>query len=148
MSRPTWPETWMKIAMSIAERSYDPRLQVGTVIVSEDNTSMLACGYNGNASGLPNVPESLDPGMSGFIHAEANSLVKCDFNFPKKKHMYCTHSCCRSCAKLIINAGISVFVYNSLYRDSSGIQLLKDAGITVSSLESAVLSIKAGGRLK
>ena len=46
--RPSWDSIWMKFATSIAERSYDPRNKVGTVIVTQDNTQVLAVGYNGN----------------------------------------------------------------------------------------------------
>lgn len=137
MTRPTWPETWMAIARVIAERSYDPRLKVGAIVVSSDNTQMLAGGYNGNYSGGPHEHESPEPGMSGFIHAEVNALIKLDFNFSKEKHMYITHSPCRMCAKLIINAGIKRVVYGEAYRDPSGVTLLHQAGIWADSLDVA-----------
>lgn len=131
MTRPSWQQTWMNIAHEISKRSYDPKMKVGCVIVAEDNSVMLSCGYNGNAKGLPNIPESTEPGMSGFLHAELNACIKSDYNFPKKKHMYCTHSPCRNCAKIIINSQISVFYYDKLYRDTSGIDLLTTCGIQV-----------------
>ena len=65
----------------------DPRFQVGAVIVTEDNTQVLAVGYNGDHRGGPNCVESTEPGQSGFIHAEINALIKCDFNNPKKKNL-------------------------------------------------------------
>jgi dCMP deaminase len=130
----------MTVALAISQRSYDPRLKVGAIIVSEDNTSVLAVGYNGNYKGGPHEHESTEPGKSGFLHAEVNALVKCDFNFFKKKHMYLTHSPCRDCAKLIINAEIDRVVYGLKYRDESGIALLSECGIDVSSLEDAVSS--------
>lgn len=138
--RPSWPETWMTVAFTMAERSYDPRLKVGAIVVSADNTQMLSVGYNGNYRGGPHVHESSEPGKSGFIHAEVNSLVKCDFNFPKKKHMYVTHSPCRDCAKLIINAEIARVVYKVPYRDTSGVELLRSAGVEVLSYEEAILT--------
>lgn len=128
----------MKVADAMSLRSYDPRLQVGAIVVSCDNTQMLAVGYNGNYRGGPHVHESIEPGKSGFIHAEVNALVKCDFNFPKKKHMYVTHSPCRDCSKLIINAEIQRVVYRIPYRDPSGRDLLTSAGIEVFSLEDAI----------
>jgi len=140
LERPAWPETWMMIAMTIAQRSYDPRLKVGAIIVSEDNTQMLSVGYNGNYKGGPHAHESSEPGKSGFVHAEVNSLVKCDFNFPKKKHMYVTHSPCVPCSKLIINAEIARVVYNIPYRDSVGLDLLRSVGVEVLSLSDAILT--------
>lgn len=127
--RPSWNETWMKIARTIAERSYDPQLKVGAIIVSEDNTRMLSVGYNGNYAGGPNQRESDSPGEGGLLHAELNAIIKCDYNFPKKKIMYVTHSPCRSCCKVIVNAGISSVVYDELYRDDSGLKILSDSGV-------------------
>ncbi len=144
--RVPWPETWMQTAFIMAQRSYDPRLQVGAIIVSADNTQMLSVGYNGNYKGGPHVHESREPGKSGFIHAEVNALVKCDFNFPKKKHMYVTHSPCRDCAKLIINADIARVTYYHLYRDTSGVDLLKSVGVEVLSFEEAVAAAIVKGR--
>lgn len=136
--RPRWPEVWMNIAREISRRSYDKRLQVGCVVVPEDNTAILGLGYNGNAEGLPNEAESDEPGKSGMLHAEVNSLIKCDFSFPKKKIMYVTHSPCRQCAKLIINARIARVVYGELYRDASSVEMLRSAGIEVRSLDEAL----------
>lgn len=139
--RPRWAETWMQVARTIAERSYDPRLQVGAIIVSEDNTRVLSVGFNGNYKGGPHVHESAEPGKSGFIHAETNALVKCDYNFSKRKHMYVTHSPCRACAKLIINAEIARFVYEVQYRDASGLDLLRSTGVEVLNISDAILKV-------
>lgn len=141
-TRPTWPEVWMSLAEKISERSYDDRMRVGAIIVSSDNTSVLSVGYNGAARGLPNKPESLEPGKSGFLHSELNACLKADFNFPKPKHMYCTHSTCRDCARVLINFGISRFVYRMLYRDPSGLDILRTAGIEVLDIHEAILSSK------
>lgn len=137
-ARPTWPETWMTVARAMSARSYDPRLKVGAIVVSCDNTQMLSVGFNGNYKGGPHEHESKEPGKSGFIHAEVNALVKCDFNFPKKKHMYVTHMPCRDCAKLIINAEIARVVWEVPYRITEGVQLLTSAGIEVLELDVAI----------
>ena len=131
--RPTWDKIWMDFACSIAKRSYDPRFQVGAIVVTEDNCQVLAVGYNGNYSGGPNEAESEIPGKSGMIHAEINALIKLDYNNPKNKKMYLTLSPCRMCAKAIINAGINEVLYREAYRDLSGINLLLESGIKVNS---------------
>jgi len=131
-NRPSWNEIWIDFAHTIARRSYDPRHQVGAVIVTEDNSQVLAVGYNGNYKGGPNAVESDIPGESGMLHAEINALLKMDYNNPKKKIMYVTLSPCRMCAKAMINAGIECVIYNEEYRDPSGINLLCDAGVEVS----------------
>jgi dCMP deaminase len=132
LDRPTWDEVWMEMAHIIARRSYDPRYQVGTVIVTEDNTQVLSVGYNGNHTGGPNEVESTVPGESGMIHAEINALLKMDYNNPKGKTMYVTLSPCRMCAKAMVNAGIDRVVYDQEYRITSGLDVLRDSGIDVS----------------
>ena len=132
LPRPKWDEIWMEFAHSISRRSYDPRHQVGVVIVTTNNTQVLAVGYNGNYAGGPNEVESIEPGQSGMLHAEINALLKMDYNVPKCKKMYVTLSPCRMCAKAIINAGIDEVIYGEAYRDASGIELLESANIRVS----------------
>jgi len=129
--RPSWDEVWMATASLIAQRSYDPRHQVGVVIVSEDNTQVFAVGYNGNYKGGPNEVESEVPGESGMLHAEINALLKMDYNIPKLKIMYVTLSPCRMCAKAIVNAGIDEVVYEEAYRDPGGLDILKSAGVHI-----------------
>ena len=129
--RPEWDDIWMSVAHTISQRSIDPRHQVGSIIVTDDNTQLLALGYNGNYKGGPNEIESLKPGQSGLIHAEQNALIKLDYNNPKKKKMYVTLSPCRMCAKAIVNSGIDEVIYDEEYRDTSGLDVLKSAGILV-----------------
>mgnify|MGYP001957909955 FL=1 len=121
----------MEFATTIARRSYDPRHQVGAVIVTEKNTQVLAIGYNGNYSGGPNEVESTTPGESGMIHAEINALIKCDYNNSSKKIMYVTLSPCKMCAKAMVNGGVKEVVYCAEYRDTSGLDLLREAGVKV-----------------
>ena len=131
-TRPDWHTVWIETAHTISRRSYDPRHQVGAVVVSDDNTQVLAVGYNGNYAGGPNEVESETPGESGMLHAEINALLKLDYNNPKRKVMYVTLSPCRMCAKAIVNSGIDEVVYDEEYRDTSSLSILHDAGIRVS----------------
>lgn len=133
--RPSWHKTWMMTAKLIAARSYDDKLKVGTIIVSEDNTSVLAVGFNGNYAGGPNERESDEPGQGGLLHSELNACLKLDYNFPKKKVLYVTHSPCRDCCKIIVNAGISRVIYEEVYRETSGLDILKSCGIVVNRFE-------------
>lgn len=130
-NRPSWDETWMQFAMQIANRSYDPRLKVGCVIVPADNSRVLALGYNGNYSGGPNEPESNEPGQSGFIHAELNALLKMDRNDPSNKILYVTTSPCKMCCKYIVQSGINEVVYHTPYRDPTSLDILRTCNINV-----------------
>jgi dCMP deaminase len=129
--RPNWDEIWMDFASNIARRSPDPNFKVGCCIVTEDNCQVLSIGYNGDHKGGSNVRESLEPGKSGFIHAEINALIKLDYNNPKAKTLYITLSPCSHCAKAIINGGIAKVVYRDQYRDTSGLDLLEKHGVMV-----------------
>ena len=130
-NRPTWDEVWMKMAETIALRSHHPEWKVGSLIVSSDNTQVLSLGYNGNAAGMSNVPQSTQSGESGLLHAEINALLKLDYNNPKDKIMYLTLSPCENCAKAIVNSGIKKVLYKTEYRCDRGINILLGAGIEV-----------------
>ena len=131
MSRPDWDEIWMTFAENISNRSLDTKHKVGAVVVNQENTQVLSVGYNGDHKGGPNERESLKVGESGFVHAEINALIKCDYNHPQNKKMYLTLSPCNVCAKAIVNAGITDVIYLERYEQSNGIDILIDAGVKV-----------------
>lgn len=133
--RPRWDDIWMSLTRTISERSHDPRLKVGCVVVTEDNTSVLGLGYNGDEAGGTNLPDSLEPGKSGFIHAEANALLKVNFGDHRNKKIYLTHSPCPVCARMIVNSGIKKLIYLDDYREKIGLEILKKAGIEISKFE-------------
>lgn len=133
INRPSWDKIWMTMAETIALRSHHPTFKVGALIVTSDNTQVLSLGYNGNASGMSNVPQSEEPGCSGLLHAEINALLKLDYNNPKDKIMYLTLSPCEYCAMAIINSGIKEVVYKNKYRCEEGIKILKTSNINVRS---------------
>jgi dCMP deaminase len=131
INRPSWDKIWMKMAETISQRSHHPTFKVGAIIVTSDNTQVLSLGYNGNAKGMSNVPQSDKPGCSGLLHAEINALLKLDYNNPKDKVMYLTLSPCENCAMAIINSGIKKVVFKTKYRDETGINILRQVCINV-----------------
>ena len=131
INRPSWDKIWMQMAETIAQRSHHPTFKVGALIVTSDNTQVLSLGYNGNAKGMSNVPQSNEPGCSGLLHAEINALLKLDYNNPKDKVMYLTLSPCENCSMAIINSGIKKVVYKEKYRNTKGIENLTSIGIEV-----------------
>lgn len=135
MNRLSWDQVWSSFALTISQRSTDPKIKVGCIIVPFDNTGVLSLGYNGDHKGGSNERESNDTGFSGFIHAEINALIKMDFNNPKDKKMYLTHSPCKMCAKAIINANIKEVNYIDEYKsDTTGIDLLIKHGVKVNKI--------------
>jgi len=135
MNKLTWHQVWSSFAQTISQRSTDPKYKVGCVIVPFDNTGVLSLGYNGDQKGGSNERESQESGGSGFIHAEINALIKMDFNNPKQKKMYLTHSPCKMFAKANINADIKEVNYIEEYKnDLSGIELLIKHNIKVNKI--------------
>jgi len=128
--RPSFESIYMSLAESISRRSTCKRLQVGTAITSTDFRKVLAVGYNGNATGLPNTCDSDVPGNDGCCHAEANAVVNCDTPRYVDKFVFVTHNPCIMCAKMLINLGnVKKIYYKSEYRDTSSIALLQSVGI-------------------
>jgi dCMP deaminase len=123
--RPKWDKIWIDLAIAIGKRSTCelPDRQVGCVIVSEDNSRVLALGYNGGAKGDNNLcdHQSSVGGLSrcSCVHAEMNALTKLNATDPIKKVMYLTLSPCLVCAKLLVNAGISELIYVDQYNKGS-----------------------------
>ncbi len=120
----------MTMAETLARRSSCSRLSVGCVVVSSDNTRVLALGYNGGARGLKNECLSNEPGACGHLHAEVNALLKLDAQQGVwARLMYVTTSPCYMCAVAIVNAEVDEVVYANEYRDRAGLDLLEQAGI-------------------
>jgi len=67
------------------------------------------------------------------LHAESNAIMKVAKSTMSclGAELYTTTCPCFGCAKLIIQAGISKVYYTEDYRDMSGVDLLKSAGIEV-----------------
>lgn len=120
MTRPTWDQTWMAVADSIAARSKCDGRSIGAVIVSGDNAYCVV-GYNGPPAGLFVARGSSCTGwcprMSGgerrgdytnctSVHAEANALIKADRSRIERATLYVTSACCWDCGKLVANSGI------------------------------------------
>jgi dCMP deaminase len=128
--RPSFEDVYMEFARSIARRSTCRRLQVGTVITTEDYRKVLAVGYNGNASGLPNSCDRDEPGNCGCLHSEENAVINCDAPRQTPKIVFVTHLPCPMCAKRLINLGnVNLVVYEKEYRNLASLDLLRQVGI-------------------
>lgn len=154
---------FMSIADITAKLSYAKRLQVGAVIVKENQ--ILATGYNGMPADWENRCEDVlcidsdgnedaetlmkegwvfgtdkDTAMwtksvtrPEVLHAESNALMKVAQSTESSSGatLFCTHAPCIECAKLIYQSGINKVYYRDTYRDSKGLEFLKQGGIDV-----------------
>lgn len=115
-----------------AENSYCRRRRVGALLVKDN--MIISDGFNGTPSGFENVCEDSDGVTFPYVlHAEANAITKVarSHNSSEGSTLYITTSPCMECSKLIIQAGISRIVYAEEYRLSSGLELLRQAGVEV-----------------
>jgi len=131
----------MDIANLVASRSTCSRRQVGAVMVKGKN--ILATGYNGTPTGITHcsvtgclrdqlkVPSGERHELCRGLHAEQNAIIQA------AKHginidgatLYCTHSPCIICSKMLINAGVKNIVYREGYPDKISLDMLTEAGI-------------------
>ncbi len=130
--RPTFPQIYLELARLLAQRSTCSRRQVGTVITTTDYRRVLAVGYNGNASGLPNRCDRDESGNCGCLHSEENACINCDSPRSLEKYVFVTLLPCPMCAKRLINLGSVVrLTYGEEFRTSEGRDLLEAVGIEV-----------------
>ncbi len=130
--RPSFERIYMELAHALAARSTCKRLNVGTVITSTDYRKVLAVGYNGNATGLPNACDRDEAGNCGCLHSEENAVINCDSPRAMEKHVFVTHLPCVSCAKRLINlGGVKKVFYQSNYRSSDSLDVLASVGIEI-----------------
>ena len=129
-NRPSFPDTFLKIAKIISERGTCTRGNHGAVIVKDNR--IISTGYTGSPSGSPHCTDigcHIDPETGGCIrtlHAESNAIGQAAKNgiALNGTTMYCTMAPCLSCAKLILQVGIVAVVYSVEYRDKRGIEYL------------------------
>ncbi len=71
------------------------------------------------------------------LHAEANAIAKVARGPESAEDavLFVTHSPCMNCAKLIYQSGIKQVFYRDNYRNSNGVDFLKQAGVTVNKLD-------------
>lgn len=125
-----YDQSMLSTAYIFSQQSYCTRLKVGAVLARDGR--ILATGYNGTISGMPNACECEDGTTSEFtLHAEQNIITFCAKNgIPTNgTTLYLTHSPCKQCSKLIAQSGITEIVYSNLYRDSEGLDFLSACNI-------------------
>jgi dCMP deaminase len=141
--RPHIDDYFLKIASVVAERSTCRRHNMGAVAVK--NKQILATGYNGAPAGTKdcldlgclrdqnNIPSGVRVEVCRAVHAEQNVIIQAAQHGTNIKGatIYCTHSPCVLCAKILINAKIKKFVTYSKYDDNAFVDLFKEAGIAL-----------------
>lgn len=151
--RPTLDEYFLKIASVVAERSTCRRHHVGALAVKDKH--ILTTGYNGAPAGLKDclelgclreelgIPSGTRHEICRAIHAEQNVIIQAALHGVNLEGatVYCTHTPCNLCAKMLVNARIRRFVSFGKYNDESFVGLFKDARVEISILPKPSSSI-------
>ncbi len=142
-ARPDIDEYFLKIASVVAERATCHRHYMGAIAVRDKH--LLTTGYNGAPSGLKDclelgclrdemgIPSGTRQEICRGIHAEQNVIVQAGLHGVSLEGstIYCTHTPCVLCAKMLVNAKIKRFVSFGKYNDDEFIDLFREAGIEV-----------------
>jgi len=136
-------EYFLKIASVVAERSTCRRHHMGAVAVKDKH--ILTTGFNGAPAGQKdclelgclrdelNIPSGTRQEICRAIHAEQNVIIQAALHgiSLEGSTIYCTHTPCVLCAKMLVNARIKRFISFREYDDSSFVDLFHEAGIEV-----------------
>lgn len=126
---------YLKMALEWSKLSYCERRQVGSLIVKDK--MIISDGYNGTPSGFENFCEDENGYTKWYVlHAEANAILKVasSTHACQGATLYITMSPCQGCSKLIHQAGIKRVVYIEAYKDTSGVDFLRKAGISITQI--------------
>lgn len=139
--RPSVDEYFLKIAQVVSQRSTCRRHNVGAVLVRDKQ--ILSTGYNGAVAGVKDCLElgclrdelGIESGtrheICRAVHAEQNAIIQAALHgvTTENSTVYCTHSPCNLCAKIMVNAGVKRVVCINYYPDNSWQDLFKEAGV-------------------
>ncbi len=142
LPRPNWDQYFMDIARTVSSRSNCIKRKVAAIVIKDKR--IISTGYNGTPRGTKNCNEGGCARCNNYAtggtkldectcsHGEENAIVQSAYHGVSLKGstLYTTFSPCLTCAKMIINSGITEVVYNVDY-PLAGIakDLLKEAGI-------------------
>lgn len=134
--REKYDKAYLRIAKEWGNLSYCQRKKVGAIIVKDK--MIISDGYNGTPSGFENCCED-DNNLTKWyvLHAEANAILKVAHSTQSCENatLYITLSPCKDCSKLIHQSGIKRVVYHQEYKDTSGVEFLRKAGVEVELIE-------------
>jgi dCMP deaminase len=141
--RPTWDEYFIELADAASKRATCDRGRSGCVIVRDKQ--VLVSGYVGSPAGLPHCDEvghllkkvthsdgSVTEHCMRTVHAEQNALIQAAKLGValEGSTIYCRMTPCRTCAMLIINAGVKKVVAEKKYHaGGESEKMFNEAGV-------------------
>lgn len=143
MQRISLDDYFLKVAAVVGERSTCRRHNMGAIAVRDKH--ILSTGYNGAAAGLKDclelgclrdemgIPSGERAEICRAIHAEQNVIIQAALHGVSLEGatIYCTHTPCVLCAKMLVNSRIVRFVSFGVYNDQAFEDLFGESGIEV-----------------
>jgi dCMP deaminase len=126
-----WDDYFSVLAEAAAQKSKDPRCQVGAVIVSADKV-VLTTGFNGLPRGAhddQDILDNADEKLKVICHAEQNAIINAARTGVSVRgaSIYVTKFPCLACCSSIIQAGITrIYTSDSRYWDDDPFDGIKD----------------------
>ena len=142
LNRPDWDTYFMEITHIVASRSSCLRRQVGAILVKDRR--IITTGYNGAPAGMAHCgdlggclrmkmgfPSGAGHEYCRALHAEQNAIIQAAIMGVSidGATLYCTHSPCALCAKMLIAGGVKRIVFTGAYPDSYALSLFDEAGV-------------------
>jgi len=129
------------IVKSISELSAASSKKVGCMAIKNDFSKMSSFGYNGSYPGASvyeetgTIEESLEPGLSGLIHAEINMVAKFQENDPENYIVILTLSPCKHCTKVLCTAGFKHIYWIDEYRNNDHFHIFDECDVHYGNLK-------------
>ncbi len=143
--RPNWDRYFLDLCEAVSKRATCDRGKAGCVIVMDKR--IMTTGYVGAPAGLPHCDEvghdmrkvinhgdKITMHCVRTLHAEQNAIIQAArFGIPLEgATLYCKMTPCRTCAMMIINAGIKRVVCERRYHaDQDTINMFTEAGVAL-----------------
>ena len=142
-TRPDWDRYFLDLCEAVSKRATCDRGRAGCVIVKDKR--IMTTGYVGAPAGLPHCDEvghdlrrvitpedNISQHCVRTLHAEQNAIIQAArFGIPLEgATLYCKMTPCRTCAMILINAGIKRVVCEKRYHaDEDTIKMFAQAGV-------------------
>lgn len=134
-------EKFSTMVSTIAELSNASTKKVACMAIHKNFTKIASFGYNGSYAGAPINPitgteeDSLEPGQSGFIHAEVNMIAKFREHNPENYIVLLTLSPCKMCTKILVNSGFKYIFWIEDYREQEHLHIFDECEIVYGNIE-------------
>jgi len=152
-ARPNWDRYFLDLCEAVARRATCDRGKAGCVVVKDKR--IMTTGYVGAPAGLPHCDEAghdlrkviddkdrISQHCVRTLHAEQNAIIQAArFGISLEgATLFCKMTPCRTCAMMIINAGIKRVVCEKRYHaDEDTIEMFQQAGVDLTIMNNEVV---------